>query len=415
MYNIIAVDDEQLIREGLKCIDWESLGLNFLGSYENGLLAYQRICEGDIDIVLMDINMPVMNGFELAQKINDIMPSIVIIVLSAYEDFSYAQKLIEYNVCGYLLKPIEMGELKRVVANTIKKCDAIKAHENELAKIKMNNLFIQSELKNSFLKRISYRQVSKPEFERECIKNNIRFNEKIFAGVIIPDNDLQTRSEEVCNLAEMVLERYFSENPIGYYAIHEFDIEFTLFLNVNTMDEAIKIAEEIKKELYKAECMMMSTFSCVIGGQCGYDGIYRTIENARAEIEKGSHVDYVGIYTEKETIDKKVGDSNYIVNNVKNYIHENFNKAITLKEISENVYVSRAHLCHIFREKTNMRIFEYLTLQRLEKAKELMKNPALNITQISEMVGYENARYFSTIFKREEGITPNEYRNKLKM
>lgn len=109
---VLIVDDEENIREGLKyLIDWEANGYSVMGTAKNGEEAYYICRKKQVDIVLTDIRMPVMDGLMLSKKLYEEMCDIVVIIMSAYKDFSYAQEAIRYHVQSYILKPINGQKL----------------------------------------------------------------------------------------------------------------------------------------------------------------------------------------------------------------------------------------------------------------------------------------------------------------
>lgn len=81
-----------------------------------------------------------------------------------------------------------------------------------------------------------------------------------------------------------------------------------------------------------------------------------------------------------------------------------------LHKITEELGISEAHFCRIFKEYTGYRPFEYMNLIKIQKARELLKNSKLGISEIAKSVGYESHSYFSLLFKRYTGMTPTEYR-----
>jgi len=95
------------------------------------------------------------------------------------------------------------------------------------------------------------------------------------------------------------------------------------------------------------------------------------------------------------------------------YIRENYNKDITLEDVARNVYISPYYLSHLFKEELNITFLEYLTMVRMEEAKKLLKDTSLSIVAIASQVGYEDASYFSKVFKKYVGISPAQYRKNL--
>lgn len=109
----MLVDDEVFITEGLMAIiDWEELGLKVVHRAENGQEALKKFKENPVDIIVTDINMPIMTGLELVKEIKEMGQNVKFIILSGYDEFSYAKKAIEYGVENYILKPIDEEELE---------------------------------------------------------------------------------------------------------------------------------------------------------------------------------------------------------------------------------------------------------------------------------------------------------------
>ena len=99
MYKLMFVDDEKLILDGLKYIlDWNSMDLEIVHEAKNGRDALDKFKEEPVDIVITDINMPIMSGLTLINEIKKINKDVSFIVLSGYDEFSYAQKAISLGV-----------------------------------------------------------------------------------------------------------------------------------------------------------------------------------------------------------------------------------------------------------------------------------------------------------------------------
>ncbi len=107
---------------------------------------------------------------------------------------------------------------------------------------------------------------------------------------------------------------------------------------------------------------------------------------------------------------KKEEKLDSIVEEAKSYIRENYSKDISLDEVSGRVDVSPYYFTRLFKEETGETFLEYLTGLRIEKAKELMKDPDVSVKDICAQVGYSDPNYFSRIFKKAVGKTPTEYR-----
>lgn len=111
-YNYLVVEDESLIRRNLiKKIASLNLPLNLAGEASNGMeaiLLADKLCP---ELVITDIRMPQCDGLEVAAYLQRNHPDVKIIIISGFDDFSYAQSAIQYGVKDYLLKPIKLETL----------------------------------------------------------------------------------------------------------------------------------------------------------------------------------------------------------------------------------------------------------------------------------------------------------------
>lgn len=124
MHKLLIVEDEYMIQAGLKkIIPWAELGVEIVGALDNGLRALQYVRSHEVDIVLLDINMPVMSGLEFVQRAKKEEIDFHFIVLSGYQEFEYAKECIKYGGENYLLKPVDKKELLDTVGAVVKKLD----------------------------------------------------------------------------------------------------------------------------------------------------------------------------------------------------------------------------------------------------------------------------------------------------
>ncbi|MCR5526324.1 MAG: response regulator [Lachnospiraceae bacterium] len=112
MVKLFLVEDEIIMRDGIKKhIDWKGEDIEFVGEASDGELAYPLILKTKPDIVVTDIKMPFMDGLQLSKMIKKDNPDIHIIILSGYDEFTYAQEAVSIGVDEYLLKPISPSNL----------------------------------------------------------------------------------------------------------------------------------------------------------------------------------------------------------------------------------------------------------------------------------------------------------------
>lgn len=120
MSGIYIVDDEPIIRMGLREMIQEKKQFNTIQTYADGMSALKAIIANPPDIVLTDIQMPRMDGVELCRQIYERNIPTRVIILSGYNEFSYAQKCMSYGVKEYLLKPITEIELYPVLDKVLR-------------------------------------------------------------------------------------------------------------------------------------------------------------------------------------------------------------------------------------------------------------------------------------------------------
>ena len=100
MYKLIIVEDEKLVRENIAfSIKNGNIDIQVVGEAENGVRALELVKEVNPDIILTDICMSKMDGLEFIECVKEINANIKIVIVSGYDDFSYAQKAIRLGVC----------------------------------------------------------------------------------------------------------------------------------------------------------------------------------------------------------------------------------------------------------------------------------------------------------------------------
>lgn len=113
---IMIVEDEKSIRNGLvKMLPKLDSDYEVIGSAKDGLEGYEQIREAKPDLVIMDIEMPEMDGLTMLERLREVGFTGKAVVLTAYSDFSYAKRAIELGIENYLLKPIKIEELKKTL------------------------------------------------------------------------------------------------------------------------------------------------------------------------------------------------------------------------------------------------------------------------------------------------------------
>lgn len=135
MFNVLIADDEYFIRQRIKkIIDWEALDMTCIGEAETGEETIRLLDQNDIDILLLDINMPSMSGLQVAEHVYTHQYKTKIIILTGFNRFDYAQTALKLKVEDYLVKPINKADLNK----TLESCK-IRILEQNKADLDLHN------------------------------------------------------------------------------------------------------------------------------------------------------------------------------------------------------------------------------------------------------------------------------------
>ncbi|MCQ4022388.1 MULTISPECIES: helix-turn-helix domain-containing protein [unclassified Ruminococcus] len=115
---VLLVDDEIMIREGFKRLfDWEAHDCQVVGEAADGMEALGKIDSLIPDIVIMDINIPIMNGLKVIQTARLKHPDMAFVIVSGYDDFAYCREALRLKITDYILKPVNYEEFGACIDN----------------------------------------------------------------------------------------------------------------------------------------------------------------------------------------------------------------------------------------------------------------------------------------------------------
>jgi two-component system response regulator YesN len=136
MHKVVIADDEQYVRDRMmNHMPWEQLGFEVVQSADCGESAWQAIRDQSPQVVLTDILMPGMSGLDLSLRIMAKYPHTKVVIMSAYDDFKYAQEAIRLGVKGYLLKPVLKDEFMQLFQTISRELEVEEAHPGSRMKV----------------------------------------------------------------------------------------------------------------------------------------------------------------------------------------------------------------------------------------------------------------------------------------
>jgi YesN/AraC family two-component response regulator len=513
MIKVMVVDDEEIVHLGLQALtDWESHGFSLCYDAANGLAALEMLEKNhDIQIVLVDLQMPKMDGMQFLEEINRMglkeERDLEVIVLSAYDRYDLIRQAFRLGVSDYVVKfEMNKDEILKQLENAAKRLakpnfeqeTGEKAHSGEglLANVLMGGdlkelldtkhyaffsvAYVLPDNPDEFADKLPLmrgiardlasqelyvdiaslsageagmlfafksKSLKTSESELEAalrkfhsyLKNYMNLQVTIGAGNVFSDAAHIGRQYAVARQnADMcfVLGRRKIIFPRDLEGIVSRDMGSMagllrkLISALRSGDETALSAEleAVLKaiEQYnpkKIDKIFPYYFEILFSVMLYLDEIGATAEdvfrrnvNFYEEIQRCKTRDELNIWMRNivgwiaDYLKDKSGGASRPVNMAKDFIMRNFfDKTLSLPMVSSYVGISENHLSSIFTKQTGQTFTESVTGQRIEKAKTLLKETNLKVYEIAEDVGFANAEYFSKIFMKTTGKSPNQF------
>ncbi|MDR0503413.1 MAG: response regulator [Treponema sp.] len=525
MYKVFLVEDEILVREGIRNnIPWDQTPYTLAGEAPDGEMALSMIQDIKPDILITDIRMPFMDGLTLSRIVKKTLPWIKIIILSGHDEFEYAKEAISIGVEEYLLKPVSSQDMRKTLDKIAMRIDDEKEKLLNMEKLAAQVRSSTDILRDRWL--VDFMNGRIPA--ADAIEQGREFGVDLLArsyivlaaGIIYPA-EKEDQLVQVKIIFQLILENY----P-GSIWFAEDEKNFTVLLKEmsnNDEDSAYAAAQALKYEIErKTECRVMigvgpdaqrigeaaksfSTARKIVNygisrglsiiaddkllprEEGGFDpspllsisgDIFLTRLKYAAKKDIGSIIseytkvfknnfndnqmlvffifgeiiiaaskivealggdirniapyslnqkDIQGITESEEIFNEKVknllsavieyrdahtkGRYQSIIMKARDYIDRNFSSAdISLYSTASCVGISPNHLSTVFTQETGENFIEYLTRVRIDKAKQLLWETSMKSADIAHETGFSDPHYFSSIFKKNTGFSPREFR-----
>ncbi len=474
MKKLLIVEDEKMIRQGIESIARRSsVPIEEILLCKNGEEAYEIVKNNKIDVMITDIRMPKKDGITLVKEIQNLPHVPKVVVISGYDDFSYAVELLRYGAKEYLLKPIEREKinaiLEKLEQQIMEEAKQVKDSEQigiQQFKYMLLNPGITLEetyaIENEF-----HRYFVTGEYV-VCCTNSKSWQINPNSHIIILD-DVNGQSVFLLN-AEMkeevlsnLLKDYFvgvSRNHLNLrdlrtayeealyarkyaFATGNFITEYskteTIKETVSSelIEQMVQLAgtdkiEEVNKFLvkilYKTKQgqiepdYFMGIMNELVDKICNnYKNVLNFDKEEIDNLKKVYGYDNASIYYETiyewiEKINVKLlSEYDDYKNKQKiqraiSYIQENYAKDLNMAVVSNFISMNYSLFSYVFKQFTGMNFVNYLKDIRIKEAKRLLEETDKKIIEISNAIGYENEKHFMKIFKSTTGVSPTEFR-----
>ncbi|WP_228469693.1 response regulator transcription factor [Paenibacillus sp. JNUCC31] len=392
-YRVLIADDEPIIREGIRdSINWTALGMEVAGEAEDGEEALELAVDLCVDIVLVDMNMPFLNGIDLIRGLQDHCPNCRCLIVSGHDEFAYAQEAVRLGVEDYILKPVQSEQLYAALARLRQRMD--EEH-----------------------KRTAYVKQAADQIERNIPLLRQRFCLDWLEGQI----------EGKGLIEQLTFLRLPSEPPVQIGIVRwpaaearqtlmrENDRQLFLFATENIVAELLG---DLPYVLFRDPNGLIGICLWQAASEDLESSIEQTVisclniaVHAHMEMHTGTVEEAPNTYREcRELVCGEVRLSP-LVRRARQLIQAEYaNRNLTLDTLASRLQVSPVYLSRVLKKELDDSFVTLVTHARIRKAVQLLDSTVLPVYQIAEHVGYDTQHYFSTAFKKTMGISPAQYR-----
>ncbi|MBP1963382.1 response regulator [Paenibacillus aceris] len=180
---VVIVDDDSIIRKGLsRTVPWEQNGFTLVGLARDGEEALSLIAEVRPNLLITDIRMPFMDGFQLTEAVKENYPDIKIIMLTSFDEFELAHRALKLKVFDYLLKPVD----SQLLLDTAKRSMAELAYENEMKRKVVEGMPL---LRQRFLEKLIKNNLSEEEIRSQSEFFNFTMPRSKYVVILLTADD----------------------------------------------------------------------------------------------------------------------------------------------------------------------------------------------------------------------------------
>lgn len=485
IYHVLIVDDEPIVRQGLIQFEWESYGFEAVHACNNGREALQWLNANQVELVVTDIKMPGMDGVELSGKIRELYPDTMVLLLTGYNEFTYAQQAIKNGVFDYLLKPASDEDFEQVLGKAYKHLrdreekkrmqdtmiyHFLLRHQVKDSQFSMEDLNLDRYPEHPFhlvLAYLSNERVEAATLERLEQYKFVQLNKREWV-VLASEDEMQHISQDVetwgVELGISFSKPNRNDIPTAYREagialsrkfLHVDQHVFHYSESASEENQLLVVTDILKKimnwntRIQGSTAKQMKQFLSSLVEEIRVKGlsvpyIKQLMVSLISVLEKelsivpffpvdawdrqkeiflnavgtAQHLDviedclYTGICEFMENLFHRNAQAKESekLQEVLDYIHAHYHEVVSLDVISEVFRMHPANFSKWFKENKGNTFVDFLTRYRIDKSKQLLEQTDLKLLQIAEAVGFQDARYFGQVFKKQVDLTPGEYR-----
>ncbi|WP_455382496.1 response regulator [Salinispira pacifica] len=397
MWKVLIADDEPKIRRGLRAtIEARCPDTTVVGEAEDGELALAAVRSEKPDIALVDINMPLLNGLDLIEKIHAETGDCAIIVVTGHDEFDYAKKALQLRVFDYLLKPVDQEHLAEVMRKAQADLTATRRRDRYLEWAREQLERNMPVLRDQFGRDWIGGGLDALELKEQARFFSIELDHR--AGVILvhvlerfaPAETGSTRERHLLHFAvrAIVEEAVAPLGPVLVF-LDNFD-NVVAITSIFGGEEWLTAAERIRSRATRSIVQAIRVEQ--MAAPDGADSVPDAYDALLARVNDQ-------------------GNSASIVIKTQTILEADYARSdIGLDEVAGRLHLSPGYLSRVLKQQTGYSFIDYLARIRINRAMQLLNDPSMKLYEVAEMVGFASQHYFSRAFKRVLGIPPIEYR-----
>jgi two-component system response regulator YesN len=406
---------------------------------ENGRGAIELAAEERPHIIFMDVNMPGIQGLEALREIRSFLPEAKLVMVTAYDYFSYAKEALSLGVKEYIVKPVSQEEIVLLLQRLTEELDREK--QKRAAELLLQDRVSQllplaeSELAMSLMLRsrpegpgspspdwldfpldrgmaVVAAMPAVPEAVEQRLYDAFRrmaagFGQGITSSPVDHHLAMFLRMPPEGQEAEWIHSvRRFVEQ-LREYALTR--LELPVSLGTGTLQ---KDAAGWHRSYYEA--VFASSFAQP-GGPAVFFADLKSEERLlyerepQGEASRREDRSYV-LAAMARIRQEREEETATLMDRAKAFIRAHYTEELSLEKAADYVHLNAYYFSKIFKQQTGETFIDYLTSLRIGRAKELMAQGGYSQKEICYLVGYNDPNYFSRVFKKVTGLTPTEYR-----
>lgn len=394
MYKVLIADDEDIICRGLVSMVSACEGMEVVAVAEDGEIALEKARECLPDLLIVDINMPFLNGLEFVEKVHGFLPDVAIIIVTGYENFEFVQKALQLGVTDYVLKPVMEDAFFDALKKATDMLDNRDSSRNYIhwmeGQMERNRDKMVDDLFDGWLrgrmgdeeveKQMGYLKIKMPVPYRVAIMYIYRNYERECGGNMegVPPYD------KCCEIVKKCFAPY------------------TETICFQTEEGALAVITDslIEEKWDRVERELVSALDADLCAKMEYTW------------ERGDHVfDFPAVFSRAMRMYKESVHYSDTVRRTIEIINKQWgDSSLSLLSVADLLFVSAPYLSKLFRRETGENFAAYLTRKRISEAKTMLKNTNMKMYEIAQKTGYTSQHYFSNAFKKHMEMSPVDYR-----